>query len=60
MQSPGERKVVQGILKKLLAVLEAVGPVGWISIVALVAMGSVDYTLHEMATLMTLFLRGAN
>ena len=51
---------MQGLLKKLLTVLEAVGPVGWISIVALVAMGSVDYTLHEMTTLMALLLKKAN
>ena len=44
------------VLKKLLSVLSAAGPVGWISIVALAAMGTIDYAIHELTKLVTLLL----
>lgn len=41
------------VLKKLLSVLSAAGPVGWISIVALAAMATIGYAIHELTGLVT-------
>lgn len=47
---------MQAVLKRLMSVVLAAGPIGWISIVALAALALVGYAIHELTLLAVAFL----
>lgn len=48
---------MQALLKRLMSVLLASGPIGWISVITLAALGVAGYAIHEIIVLAVAFLR---